>query len=139
MALWLEIIPAVSALLDRIIPDPEAREKAKQELARAENQQALAMLKAALEADSSQHRINEAEAGHASLFVAGWRPFIGWVCGVAFAYHFVMQPMLVFIIANAGKEPVLPQFNMDELSTVLMGLLGLGGLRTLEKMNVRRL
>ncbi|MDX2074037.1 MAG: holin family protein [Alphaproteobacteria bacterium] len=134
MGTLLDIIPALSALLDRIIPDPVAREKAKLELLRGERAQDLEELKAALAADAAQTDINKTEAASADRFVAGWRPFIGWVCGVAFAYHFVLQPLLAFIIANGGGGPVeLPKFDMDALSTVLMGMLGLGGLRTLEK------
>lgn len=133
MPIWLELVPAVSQLLDRIIPDPDARERAKMELAKAESAQALEQLRLALQADATQTQINQVEAANPELFVAGWRPFIGWVCGVAFAYHFIVQPLLAFIIANAGGNVKLPAFDMNELSTVLMGMLGLGGLRTIEK------
>jgi hypothetical protein len=138
MPVWLELVPAISALLDRIIPDPLARERAKLELMNADNAQMLQELQLALEADKSQTAINAAEAENPNLFVSGWRPFIGWVCGVAFAYHFVMQPLLAFAIANAGGDVKLPAFQMEELSTVLMGLLGLGGLRTIEKVTRNR-
>ncbi|MBY0406638.1 MAG: holin family protein [Rickettsiales bacterium] len=138
MSGWLALVPAVSELLDRIIPDPEARAKAKMELQKSENADALRLMEAALAADAAQMRVNEAEAQSPHLFVSGWRPFIGWVCGVAFGYHFVVQPLLAFAIANSGGEVKLPAFPMEELSTVLMGLLGLGGLRTLEKINLRR-
>ena len=80
------------------------------------------------------HEINKAEAASASVFKGGWRPFIGWTCGFAFAYHFVMQPFLLFCVAMFGLDiPALPQFDMSSLMTVLMGMLGLGGLRTYEK------
>lgn len=130
---WLALIPAISALLDKIIPDPDARERAKRELMKTERMQDLEELKIALSADSMQSEINKTEAASASLFVSGWRPFIGWVCGVAFAYHFILQPLLAFAIVNHGGEVKLPSFDMQELSTVLMGMLGLGGLRTIEK------
>lgn len=134
MSIILDIIPAISSLLDRIIPDPAARELAKLELLKSERAQELEELKAALAADQSQTEINKTEAASEDRFVAGWRPFIGWVCGVAFCYHFVVQPLLAFMIANVSTYPViLPNFDMDALSTVLMGMLGLGGLRTLEK------
>lgn len=133
MPVWLTLIPAISQLLDKIIPDPDAREKAKLELAKAENAQALQEMQLALQADKLQTGINQTEAENPNLFVSGWRPFIGWVCGVAFAYHFIAQPLLAFLIANAGGEVKLPVFDMQELSTVLMGMLGLGSLRTLEK------
>lgn len=133
MAPWSEIITAVSELLDRIIPDPQARERARLELLKAERSNELEAFRLALSADQMQTAINQQEAQNPNLFVSGWRPFIGWVCGVAFAYHFIIQPLLAFTIANAGGEVMLPAFAMEELSTVLMGLLGLGGLRTLEK------
>jgi hypothetical protein len=135
MPTWLALIPAVSDLLDRIIPDPQAREAAKLALANEENAAAMQKLQMALQEDQAQTQINAVEAQNGDLFVSGWRPFIGWVCGVAFAYHFVVQPLLAFIIANSGREVHLPVFQMEELSTVLMGLLGLGGLRTLEKIS----
>jgi len=135
MSVLLEIIPAISELLDRIIPDPAARDRAKAALENSANTDAIQRITLALQADQAQARINEIEAQSDSLFVSGWRPFIGWVCGVAFCYHFVLQPLLAFLIANSGREVQLPTFAMDELSTVLMGLLGLGGLRTLEKIN----
>ena len=134
MSVMLDIVPAIAALLDRIIPDPTARERAKLELLSAERAQDLEALKAALSADMAQMEVNKTEAASSDRFVAGWRPFIGWVCGVAFAYHFVLQPLLAFSVANLGQHAlVLPQFDMDALSTVLMGMLGLGGLRTIEK------
>jgi hypothetical protein len=68
-----------------------------------------------------------------SVFVNGWRPFVGWVCGWAFAYHFIVEPSLAFVFATLGYPVVLPEFNLDELTTVLFGLLGLSGLRTYEK------
>ena len=133
MPVWTTLIPAISQLLDKLIPDPQARENAKVELEKAERAQDLEAFKLALSADQMQADINKQEASSDNFFVAGWRPFIGWVCGVAFAYHFILQPLLAFILANTGYEVRLPQFDMQELSTVLMGMLGLGGLRTIEK------
>ena len=77
-----------------------------------------------------QTKINEVEAQHRSMFVAGWRPFIGWVCGLAFAYHFVAFP----IVRTIYPEIDFPTLNTEPLFTVLMGMLGLGGLRTFEKL-----
>ncbi len=133
MAAWLTLIPAISQLLDKIIPDPEMREKAKIELTKAERAFDLEELRLALSADQMQSEINKEEATNQNIFVSGWRPFIGWVCGFAFAYHFVIQPILAFVVVNHGGKVELPAFDMQSLSTVLMGMLGLGGLRTLEK------
>ena len=81
-----------------------------------------------------QIEINKAEATHKSIFVAGWRPATGWCCSIALMWHFVLQPLATFVIAYTGVEaPPLPEFDMDSLLTVLLGMLGLGGLRTFEK------
>ena len=85
------------------------------------------------EINKAQIEVNKAEAGSSSLFVSGWRPFVGWTCGVALCYHFVLQPFLMFILSSTGNPMELPVFDMTTLTTVLMGMLGLGGLRTYEK------
>jgi hypothetical protein len=77
-----------------------------------------------------QTKINEIEAGHRTVFVAGWRPFIGWVCGVALAYNFVIRDLFIWITKTTDAPPAL---QMEHLMTVLLGMLGLGGLRTFEK------
>ena len=77
-----------------------------------------------------QTRINEIEAQHRTVFVAGWRPFIGWVCGVALAYNFVIRDLFIWAMK---PEVVPPALQMEHLMTVLLGMLGLGGLRTYEK------
>lgn len=138
MPAWTLLIDPISRLLDKLIPDPEARARAELELRRAGREADLEELRLALSADQQQTAINQQEAAHADLFVSGWRPFIGWVCGMAFAYHFVLQPLLAFLLANTGQEVRLPVFDIDALSTVLFGMLGLGGLRTLEKINGMR-
>ena len=85
------------------------------------------------EINKAQLEVNKVEAGHTSLFVAGWRPFVGWTCGIALCYHFVLQPFLVFLLYSSGYQMDLPVFDMTTLTTILMGLLGLGGLRSYEK------
>ena len=117
-----DAIGAALKVLDKFIPDPAAKSQAESELRSAP-----------MAWDASQAKVNEIEAAHARLFVAGWRPFVGWTCGAAFAYHYVMQPVLLFVAALFGKSIVLPEFSMESLLTVLLGLLGLGGLRTYEK------
>jgi len=77
-----------------------------------------------------QTKINKAEAQHRSIFVAGWRPFIGWICGVALAYNFILRDLIIFVV---GSDNVPPALQMDHLMTVLMGMLGLGAFRTYEK------
>ncbi len=77
-----------------------------------------------------QTKINAVEAQHRTLFVAGWRPFIGWICGVALAYNFVIRDLFIWATQTTEAPPAL---QMDHLMTVLLGMLGLGGLRTYEK------
>lgn len=118
--------PIVSDLIDRAFPDSEKREQ--ERLAVMQKMQ-----EAANQLDLAQMEVNKEEAGNPSVFVAGWRAFIGWICGFAFAYHYIIQPFLAFCFAAAGHPVPLPAFDMDTLTTVLMGMLGLGGLRSFEK------
>jgi hypothetical protein len=121
------LIGPVTGLLDKFVEDKDAKNAMAHEIATMAE-------KAAHEAAMAQVEVNKAEAQHRSIFVAGWRPFIGWVCGVALAYHFVLAPFIVFGVAWFGAEiPELPAFDMDSLMTVLLGMLGLGGMRSFEK------
>ena len=126
-ALLPSILPAVTKVIGRFLPeDKEARAKAERDL---EKQLATHLAKI----DIAQLEINKTEASHRSVFVAGWRPFIGWTCGVALAYTYVLQPIIVFILAQTGYLIDLPSIELGEMMPVLMGMLGLGGLRTFEK------
>jgi len=121
------LIGPVTGLLDKFIPDADEKAKLAHEIATMAEKQAHELALAQIE-------VNKAEAASGSVFKGGWRPFIGWVCGIAFLYHFVLQPLLLFAIAVAGVQlPALPEFDMNTLLTVLGGLLGLGSLRTFEK------
>jgi len=121
------LIGPVTSLLDKFIPDADERAKLAHEIATMAERQAHEIAMAQIE-------VNKSEAASGSLFKGGWRPFIGWVCGIAFFYHFVLQPVLLFAIALSGAAvPDLPEFDMSTLLTVLGGLLGLGSLRTYEK------
>ena len=83
-----------------------------------------------------QAEINRVEASHKSIFVAGWRPFIGWVCGFALFYNFILRDLAVWALALSGSTSVPPPaLQLDLLTTILYALLGLGGLRTFEKVN----
>jgi hypothetical protein len=121
------ILKPVERLLDKWVPDADTKVKLAHEIATMAERHAQEVAMAQIE-------VNKAEAASNSLFKGGWRPFIGWTCGTAFAYHFVMQPVLVFALVAFGQPvPDLPKFEMDALMTVLFGMLGLGGLRTFEK------
>ena len=120
-------------LIDRLWPNPEQRDAAKLELVKMQQTGELAQLAAETDIAKAQIAVNQTEAQHQRLFVSGWRPFIGWVCGMAFAYHYVAQPLLAFLCAAFGHNIILPPFDMGELLTVLLGILGLGSLRSFDK------
>jgi len=84
----------------------------------------------AIELIKVQNEVNKIEAQHRSIFVAGWRPFIGWVCGLALLYNFILRDIIAWL--SPGVMP--PALQMDQLITILLGMLGLGGLRTYEKL-----
>ena len=121
------LIGPVTGLLDKFIEDKDQKARLAHEVATMAQNHAQELAKGQLE-------INKAEAQHRSIFVAGWRPFVGWTCGVALAWHFVLAPFVIFASAYAGIAlPDLPTFDMSSLLTVLMGMLGLGGMRSFEK------
>ena len=127
MSVITSLVGPVTGLLDKFIEDKDQKAKLAHEIATMGE-------KHAQEAMLAQLEINKAEAASGSLFKGGWRPFVGWTCGIAVAYHFVLQPLLIFVFAYIGLEtPDLPQFDVGTLLPVLGGMLGIGGLRSYEK------
>ena len=127
MSIISSLIGPVTGILDKVIEDKDQKAQLAHEIATMSDTHAQQAL-------LSQLEINKAEAASGSLFKGGWRPFIGWTSGVAFAYHFVLQPLLVFVLTASGVDlPDLPEFDMSTLLTVLGGMLGIGGLRSYEK------
>lgn len=112
-------------LIDRWMPDPEKKREAEMELVRMAADGELKQVIAQLE-------INAREATHPSIFVAGWRPFFGWAGGAGFVYATILQPLLAWVASIKGW-PVPPALNLDLLWVVVTGLLGIGGLRSVEK------
>jgi hypothetical protein len=116
-------ITAVGKILDNLFTSKD--EKLSHEEAR---------LRLFMEPEKAQIELNKVEAQHRSIFVAGWRPFIGWVCGTALAYNFIARDIMAWLLKLYDPELLSPpQLDMDHLMTVLVGMLGLGGLRTYEK------
>lgn len=114
-----------TTVINKIWPDKSEQEKAE--------------LSAALLVVQGQLAINQAEASNPSVFVSGWRPFIGWVCGAGCAWNWVLLKVLLFAAAAVGHPLNLQPADLSEMMPLLMGMLGLGGLRTYEKMkNVAR-
>jgi len=122
-----EPIEALGNVLDALFTSDKERLDKKAVLARI-----------ALQPSLVQTEINKLEAAHKSLFVAGWRPFIGWVCGIALAYNFVLRDLMVWGLALTYAEtPPPPPLHLEVLTTILYALLGLGGMRTFEKLQGR--
>jgi hypothetical protein len=123
-----EIANAVGGIVNKFLPDKSQEEKdaLTRELAQLQFDQAVIQ---------SQTDTNKAEASNTSVFVAGWRPFVGWVCGCAFAWSFVVGPLVSYAARLLGSTVELPALDLSQLSPVLMGMLGLGAMRTVEKVN----
>ena len=122
MPLIDSVVGIAGKVLDKFVEDKDLKAKLQHEM----NMQLH-------DANLAQIEVNKAEAASASIFKGGWRPFVGWVCGVAMLYHFLLQPIIVFILSASGVTFDLPQFDMGSLMTILMGLLGIGSLRSFEK------
>lgn len=115
-------------LIDRLWPDPTEAARAKLELFKLQQSGELAQI-------TGQMAINQEEAKSASVFVSGWRPAIGWICGAALAYQYIVRPIVSWGVIAAG-HPLPPMPGLDEnLWQLLLGMLGLGGLRTFEKVS----
>ena len=122
----LALLPALEKILDKVIPDSAAAERAKAELiATATNQEFQLAL--------AQIQTNQEEAKHSSIFVAGWRPFIGWVCGAALAWHFIGYDLIAWFVAWRKVDMVLPNLASENLMELTLAMLGMAGLRSWEK------
>lgn len=118
-----------STLIDRLIPDKTQAAAAKAQLLQMQLQGDLDAMKGQLTVDAN-------EAANKSVFVAGWRPFVGWACGFAFVYAFVLQPLIQFIavLSHRAFDPsLLPKLDMTVMMPVLLGMLGLGAMRSYDK------
>lgn len=131
--MWQLVIPAITQVLDKIIPDPQAAADAKLKALELAQKGELAVLDADLRLALGQLEVNKAEAT-TDMFRGGWRPAVGWVCVVGLAYQFILQPLLPWVVALFGAQvPPLPAIDNETLMVLLTGMLGLGGLRTIER------
>lgn len=117
-------ISIVGNILDKFVEDKDLKMKLEHELKNSLN-----------EANLAQIDVNKSEAQHHSIFVAGWRPAIGWVAAIGFAYTFVFQPFLQWIMVMQGVEGTLPEINTEILFELVIAMLGMAGLRSFEKLN----
>jgi hypothetical protein len=127
MGLLDTLIGPVTSIIDKIVPDKDQAAKLAHEIATMSEKMANEQMLAQLE-------VNKAEAASGSLFKGGWRPAIGWICGLALFWSFILQPFLVFFLLVFGVDlPPLPEVGTADLMPILLGMLGLGGLRSYEK------
>lgn len=115
-------------VIDRLWPDPVQAANAKLELIKLQQSGELAAM-------AGQMEINKVEAASTSVFVSGWRPFIGWVCGAACAWNWIGLKIALYVAAYVNHPLNLAPADLGEMMPVLMGMLGIGGLRTIEKIN----
>ena len=129
------LLPVVGKLLEQVLPDPKAAAEAKLKMLELAQNGQLAALDAETKLAVGQLEINKAEAANASVFVSGWRPACGWICAGALAYQYILRPLAGVVAAFWGL-PVMPDDLPaldDSLWGLLFGMLGLGGLRSMEK------
>jgi hypothetical protein len=127
------ILPVIGQVLDRILPDKKAAEAAKQELARQYFEGDLEALRLDVELAKGQLAVNQQEAQHSSVFVAGWRPGLGWLSVCGLGWSFIAQPLLAWVATINGIEPP-PRLDTGDLMTLTLGMLGLGGMRSYERL-----
>lgn len=121
-------------VFDKLFPNPEQKAKAQLEMIKLQQEGAFRELEAELQLAQGQMDINRTEAESPDFFRGGWRPFIGWVCGLGLFYQFLLRPLLTFILMVAEtKVQALPALELETLMTLLFGILGLGAYRTIEK------
>ena len=124
--IWAPVIGIIGDVLDKVIPDNNAKQKAKADIEKA-------LVDNASKINLAQAETNKIEAGHRSIWVAGWRPCLGWIAALGFGWMFVLQPIAQWIMLLTGHAVPLPDFQTDALIELTFAMLGLAGLRTYEK------
>lgn len=127
------LLPLLGNVLDRVLPDKQAAAEAKLKLLEMEQAGQFKSLDTEVAIAKAQTDVNAVEAASSSLFVSGWRPAVGWVCVAVLACNFIGVPLLAWLSTTYNIPPP-PRLEMAELFQLLLGMLGLGGLRTAEKL-----
>ena len=122
------LIGPVSTILDKVVADKDLKEQLSHDIATMAERHSHDVIKAQIE-------VNKEEAKHKSLFVSGWRPAVGWTCTLALLSNFILIPMTNFILVLANSDIAIPLIDVSTMMPVLMGMLGLGTMRTVEKIN----
>lgn len=131
--MWAALIPAIANIIEKVIPDPAQKAEAQLKMLELAQKGDLAVLEAEVKMALGQMEINKAEA-QTDWFRGGWRPATGWACVFGLAYQFLLMPLLPWTVAVfGGSVPPLPPIDNETLLVLLTGMLGLGGLRTFER------
>jgi hypothetical protein len=134
MSVWDIVAGPLIAIVNKIIPDKTAAAAAVAQLQQLQTQGLLQEELAQLQAVTvNQSDINKVEASNGSMFVAGWRPAVGWVCASALALIYIIGPFFVWLTALFGHPTSFPTLDVAQLMTLLFGMLGMGTLRTVDK------
>ena len=120
------LIGPVTGLLDNFIPDADEKARLAHEISTMASKQAYQLAR-------EQISINREEAKHTSVFVSGWRPATGWICVAGMGFNFIAVPIGNFACALSGIDVIMPNLDLGEMMPVLLGMLGLGAMRTVEK------
>ena len=128
------IVPVIGQVISRVWPDPSDQAKANLALLDLQQSGELAQMKAITDLALGQTEVNKTEAANPSVFVAGWRPAIGWVCAAGVSYSVLIQPLLTWATNLCGSEVVAPIVDTSVLFTLLSGLLGLGAMKSFDMM-----
>jgi hypothetical protein len=129
------IAGVIGQIITRVWPDESQKAAALLELEKLKQAGEFKAIDAELQAMQMQADTNKVEAAHASRFVSGWRPAVGWVCVSALAWHYIGRPVASWVLLMCGGDQPIPEVELGDLFVILCGLLGLGGLRTVEKLN----
>lgn len=133
----LQFLPLIASVLDKVLPDATVAADAKLKALELAQRGELAVLDADTRLALAQLEVNKVEAG-TDLFRGGWRPAVGWVCVLGLGYQLVLRPLLPWAVKVCGADvPDLPSIDTETLMVLLTGMLGLGGLRTFEKVKGR--
>ena len=128
------ILPVVGTLIDKLFPDKQAADEAKLKMMELAQKGELAQLDAQVQLAMGQIETNKIEAASKDPFRAGWRPMAGWACSLGLFYEFLLRPILPWVVGLSGAEvSPMPNVDVDQLMVLLGGLLGLGSLRSYER------
>lgn len=127
------LIPVFGTLIDKIFPDATKASEAKLKLFELQQNGELARIAEENKLALGQMEVNKVEAADPGLFKSGWRPAIGWICGLGLLYQLFLRPLLGWVAVSYWGWPIPPTLDMDTLMTLLFGMLGLGAYRSFEK------